>query len=195
MPTLYEFLKNRDADGWTGLDKLAGEQLGDGQRLDLFFDGPNGEEPWKGMNKDFVKDMYGPDGGMTEEMFKSAEKLGRDLMAMFQQARIDITQFEDIREVMGFDKNSGALSAEELGAYLIAHSMAHKKGFADITDGRGPEALIHTLSATFNLKAFEKPGDQDAAIALGQEVFGDNRPAQSSQDTVGVRVTREGPFR
>jgi len=71
---------------------------------------------------------------------------------------------------MGYDTNSGDLSPEELGAYMIAQSLAgHTRA--------GMGGFKSQLSPEF------QPTSEELAQKLGQQVFGDNHPKESSVDT------------
>lgn len=142
------------------------------------FDNPelgSGTGPFSEMNAYFVGHEY----EMSGDMFASAAMLGQEILDIAEANGVDITTFEDIQSIMGYDNDVTSLSAEELGAYLIGQSIAGNSNLAD---------PLKEMGAVFTIESSE------VAVQLGQQVFGDNRPEQSSQDTSTEIEIDNGPI-
>jgi hypothetical protein len=135
-----------------------------------YFDDPNqgrGTGPFEKMREN----VGDGDFKLTRTQQRSAEMLAGEILDFARNQGVDITQFSDIQRVMGFDNNAGELSTKELAAYLV--------GQAAVSGGHvGFGGVQLEISPEFRLNSGE------AAIAMGQQAFGDNNPEVSSADTL-----------
>ena len=152
MATLEQFLK---------------QQLG-GAARGVFENPRTGREPFQKMSGDYSQGDY----EMTPSMMESARILGQQVMDLAKKADVDITQLDDIKVVMGYDKDPDSLTPDELGAYMIGQALAENTSFSGI---RG---FVSRLAPSFELRS-----NDDLAEELGRQVFGDNNPNASSVDT------------
>ncbi|MFM9890672.1 MAG: hypothetical protein ACKVOE_08570 [Rickettsiales bacterium] len=160
------------------------------------FDNPdNTDQRMTGMPIGFKNGDY----QLDERQMRSVEAYGQSILDIAKKDGVDLTQFADIRQAMAYDKNSGELSAAELGSYMYARGMS-------LSSGTQGGEFFQKLSRNFNSpdpvlaeepivvlgsKSYQEQYDPamkkailDAetalAVKVGQHIFGDSRPQQSS---------------
>ena len=137
----------------------------------LFFDPPTGAtgQKYEGMRKSISTDG---DFTLTPDQMTSARMLAQEVLDLAKSKKIDITQFEDIQKVMGYDKSAKELNVDELAGYLVG------KSFHGSIGPRGTQFYTDP-DMEMNLS----PDAQKRALEAGRQVFGDTNPTASSTNT------------
>lgn len=144
---------------------------------------------------------------MPEKLFDKVEMLGQKILDLAKEQNIDLTELPELQEAMGYDTVPTELSASELGSYIVGFALkmdthrVSKENFIKAQQtpndpkyggqylNAPPDSdklLTSILHDSNSLALGGYRSDQNKAFisAIGKEVFGDNKPTDSSTDTV-----------
>lgn len=120
---------------------------------------------------------------------ESAINLANLILKVAKDENFDLTTLEDIKKVMSYDKDNKNLSVDELAAYIVGTSFGTETSLNEsgvskhgtFIHDKGMLASIGANTVKFNNKVSQN--DLDIAVEIGQQIFGDNFPENSSVDT------------
>lgn len=145
------------------------------QGVEMIFDNPDTGKPYDEINRVF----QGGDFAMDETAYRSLIMLGQSVLDMAKEEGVDLTQFPEMKAVMGFDNRPENLSPEEVGAMVAGLAL---EGTLHVSPSNGKVVANLGVMPSATIGA---TGNDKSAVEIGQQLVGDNHPEISSEDTSG----------